>query len=91
MIVVDMMGENMLFAVLCAVMGMLALALLVLVGFLIMTKRAERKSLERYVYVREEVEKPRVVQNTAQTKQPKESKKQRHGKKNKNKNRQNNQ
>lgn len=91
MIVVDVMGENMLFAVLCAVMGMLALALMVLVGFLIMTKRAERKSLERYVYVREEVEKPRVVQNTAQIKQPKESKKQRHGKKNKNKNRQNNQ
>lgn len=91
MIVVDVMGENTLFAVLCAVMGMLALALMVLVGFLIMTKRAERKSLERYVYVREEVEKPRVVQNTAQIKQPKESKKQRHGKKNKNKNRQNNQ
>lgn len=85
--IVDMMGENALFAVLCAVLGMLVLAFSVLIGFLVMTKKAERKSLERYVYVREEIEKPRVAQNAVVNKAIKENKKQRHGKKNKNKNR----
>lgn len=85
--IVDMAGENTLFAVLCAVLGMLFLALLVLIGFFVMTKKAERKSLERYVYVREEIEKPCVVQKTTSNKAVKENKKLRHGKKNKNKNR----
>lgn len=47
------MQVNALSAVLYALIGILTVVLAVMTGFCIMRAKAERKNLERYVYVRE--------------------------------------
>ncbi len=90
MIVIDMTSENTLFAVLCTLLGVLAIALALLLYVVVKIKENEHELLKKDVYVREEVEKPRVLQNNTENTEKdnvKSNKKLRHGKKNKNRNR----
>ncbi len=66
------------FALLCAIAGMLLCAFCTLVGMLVTRAKANKRNAERYVYVRETVNKPSNCAKAIDKKSS--SKKKRHGK-----------